>query len=68
MSDIDPVKFGLLIGQVKTLEDQVADMQTDIKELLALANKGKGGFWMGMTIASMAGALVSWLTTHWPGK
>ena len=64
MSDIDPVKFGLLIGQVKTLEDQVASMQSDVKELLALANKGKGGFWMGMTIASMAGALVSWITTH----
>lgn len=68
MSDIDPVKFGLLIGQVKTLEDQVAAMQSDIKELLALANKGKGGFWMGMTIASMMGALVSWFATHWPGK
>jgi hypothetical protein len=68
MSDIDPVKFGLLIGQVKTLEDQVAAMQTDIKELLALANKGKGGFWMGMTIASMMGALASWVATHWPGK
>jgi len=68
MSDIDPVKFGLLIGQVKTLEDQVAAMQSDIKELLALANKGKGGFWMGMTIASMMGALVSWVTTHWPAK
>lgn len=68
MSDIDPVKFGLLIGQVKTLEDQVAAMQSDIKELLALANKGKGGFWMGMTIASMMGALVSWFATHWPSK
>ena len=68
MSDIDPVKFGLLIGQVKTLEDQVAAMQSDVKELLALANKGKGGFWMGMTIASMMGALVSWVATHWPNK
>lgn len=68
MSDIDPIKFGLLIGQVKTLEDQVSEMQKDIKDLLALANAGKGGFWMGMTIASMMGALVSWVATHWPGK
>jgi hypothetical protein len=43
-------------------------MQSDIKELLALANKGKGGFWMGMTIASAFGGIVSWVTTHWPGK
>ena len=68
MSDIDPVKFGLLIGQVKTLEDQVAAMQSDIKELLALANKGKGGFWMGMTIASGLGGVVSWIVSHWGGK
>jgi hypothetical protein len=67
MSDIDPVKFGLLIGQVKTLEDQVAAMQTDVKELLALANKGKGGFWMGMTIASMVGGAFSWIVSHWKG-
>ena len=68
MSDIDPVKFGLLIGQVKTLEDQVTALQSDVKELLALANKGKGGFWMGMTIASAFGGIVSWVATHWPGK
>lgn len=68
MSDIDPVKFGLLIGQVKTLEDQVASMQSDVKELLALANKSKGGFWMGMAIASALGGVVSWAVTHWPSK
>ena len=68
MSDIDPVKFGLLIGQVKTLEDQVAAMQSDIKELLALANKGKGGFWMGMTIASMVGGAITWVAGHFKGS
>lgn len=64
MSEIDPVKFGMLIGQVKTLEDQVSDMQKDVKELLELANKSKGGFWMGMTIASIVGGAISWITSH----
>ena len=68
MSDIDPIKFGLLIGQVKTLESQVDSLQADVKQLLELANKSKGGFWMGMTIASMVGGLVSWFASHWPGK
>ena len=67
MSDIDPVKFGLLIGQVRTLEDQVTALQSDVKELLALANKGKGGFWMGMTIASSVGAAVAWVAGHMKG-
>lgn len=68
MSEIDPVKFGLLIGQVKTLETQVDDLQKDVKQLLELANKGKGGFWAGMSIASMFGGMVSWVATHWGGK
>lgn len=68
MSDIDPIKFGLLIGQVKTLETQVESLQKDVKELLELANRSKGGFWMGMTIASMVGGFVSWLGSHWGGR
>lgn len=68
MSDIDPIKFGLLIGQVKTLETQVESLQKDVKELLELANRSKGGFWMGMTIASMVGGFVSWFASHWGVK
>jgi len=64
MADIDPVKFGLLIGQVQTLEGQVTELQKDVKELLELANKSKGGFWMGMTIASGVGGLISWFVSH----
>jgi hypothetical protein len=64
MSEIDPVKFGMLIGQVKTLEDQVSDMQKDIKELLELANKSKGGMWMGMAVASTVGGVISWAISH----
>ena len=59
--DIDPVKFGLLIGQVQTLENQVSDLQKDVKALLELANQSKGGLWVGMTIASVLGGVVSWL-------
>jgi hypothetical protein len=68
VNDIDPVKFGLLIGQVRALESQVEDLQKDMKALLELANQGKGGFWMGMTIASIFGGVVSWLASHMGGK
>jgi hypothetical protein len=68
VSEIDPIKFGLLIGQVRALESQVEDLQKDMKALLELANQGKGGFWMGMTIASIFGGAVSWLASHMGGK
>jgi hypothetical protein len=39
-------------------------MESDIKTLLELANKSKGGFWMGMTIASIVGGLITWVTSN----
>jgi hypothetical protein len=64
MSDIDPVQFGALTAQVKTLENQVGNLQSDVKALLELANKSRGGFWAGMAIASAIGGGVSWFVSN----
>jgi len=64
MENIDPIQYGRLIAQVENLTAKVESMDTDIKELLALANKGRGGFWMGMTIASMLGGVLTWALGH----
>ena len=59
MSDIDARDFGKLEAQVASLQTEVHQLATDVKALLELANKSKGGFWMGMTIASMAGGFIT---------
>ena len=66
-TEIDPIKYGVLWERVQTMDKKMDKMERQIEELLALANKSKGGFWMGMTIASMFGAAVSWVTSHWKG-
>ena len=68
MTEIDPREFGRLEAEVTSLHNQVTAMQTDIKTLLEMANRSKGGLWAGMTIASMLGGAVSWVATHWGGK
>ena len=71
MSDLekfDMFKFGQLVNQVETLQAQVNAMDKDIKELLELANKSKGGFWAGMTIASFIGGLFTFVMHNWLGK
>ena len=68
MTEIDPREFGRLEAEVMSLRNQVTAMQTDIRTLLEMANKSKGGLWAGMTIASMLGGAVSWVATHWGGK
>ena len=68
MTEIDPREFGRLEAEVTSLRNQVTAMQTDIRTLLEMANKSKGGLWAGMTMASMLGGTVSWVATHWGGK
>lgn len=65
MEQINPIEYGKLLATVETLENRVDDMSKDIKSLLELANQSKGGFWMGMTIASIAGGFLTWMLTHW---
>jgi hypothetical protein len=61
MSEIDARDFGRLEAQVDSLQLQVSQLSTDVKALLELANKGKGGFWMGMTIASFMGGVITFV-------
>jgi hypothetical protein len=71
MAEIDPVKYGVLWERVQNYErrfdemnSKMDKMERNVEELLALANKGRGGFWAGMTIASSVGAAVAWFVSH----
>jgi len=63
-NEIDPVKYGVLWERVQNMDKKMDKMESQIAELLELANKSKGGFWMGMTIASGVGGFVSWVVSH----
>lgn len=72
--EIDPVKYGAMWQRVndyerrfEVIDKKLDKMEGQIEELLALANKSRGGFWMGMTIASSVGAAVAWVAGHMKG-
>ena len=64
MSDIDPREFGRLEAEVHSLRTQVSSLQSDVRELLELANRSKGGLWVGMSISATLGGAVSWVVTN----
>lgn len=68
MSEIDPFQYGQLVAKVDALEKKVDKLEVGMEQLLELANKSKGGFWMGMTIASLVGGVVTFVTSHWTMK
>jgi hypothetical protein len=61
MSEIDPREFGKLEAQVEALQIEVHGLRQDIKLLLEMANKSKGGFFVGMAIASFVGGVITFI-------
>ena len=59
MDEVSAREFGRLEAQVEALQNEVHSLSKDVKCLLELANKSKGGFWMGMTIASLVGGVIT---------
>jgi hypothetical protein len=66
--ELDPIKVGVMWQKVEAMEKEVNELRTDVKELLALANKGRGGFWVGMSIVSAFSTFVGYITHYWMNK
>ena len=61
MSEVDARDFGKLEAQVEALQKEMHSLSADVKSLLELANKSKGGLWAGMAIASFGGGIVTFV-------
>lgn len=66
--DLDPVKVGVMWQKVEVMEAEVTELRKDVKELLALANKSRGGFWAGMMVVSAISSFVGFIIHWWSGK
>lgn len=66
--NFDMFKFGGLVNQVENLQTKVDAMDRDIKELLELANKSRGGFWMGMAVVSAISGIISFFAGLYHAK
>jgi hypothetical protein len=67
-NEIDLVKYGVMWNKVEAMESEVQELRKDVKTLLELANKSKGGFWMGMVIASSISSLVGFFLHGFTSK
>jgi len=59
MLDIDPVKIGVMWQKVEAMEKEMAEMRSDIKTLLAMAERSKGSLWALMGVASVVGGFIT---------
>lgn len=60
----DPYRYGKLVAQVEAMEKKIDKLEAGMEELLELANRSKGGFWVGIMIVSGVSALIGYITSH----
>jgi hypothetical protein len=67
--EIDPVKYGVLWQKVEdyerkfdSMEKKIDAMDSDVKKLLAMAERSKGSLWALMGVASVVGGMVTWVS------
>ena len=76
---IDPYTYGHLTAQVEAMgkmmekmdkanSEKLGKLEKNIEDLMALANKSKGGLWAGMAIVSGISGFLSFITGWWLHK
>ena len=75
MFEIDPVKYGVIWQKVESYEakfdemsKKIDKMESSIEQLVAMANKGRGGFWMGMGFISAISSVVGFIGHYLSNK
>ena len=72
---LDPVKYGVLWNTVENNEKKLEEMnrkmdkmEAKLETLCYLAERGRGGFWMGMLVVSAVSTVVGWFIHLFNGK
>lgn len=63
-NEIDLVKYGVLWQKVQDMDKKMDKVERQLEELVALANKGRGGLWFGMTVVSGVSAVVGYALNY----
>jgi hypothetical protein len=71
---IDLIRYGALWQKVENYEqkfqemsNKIDKMEASVEELVAMANRSRGGFWVGMGFVSAISSLVGFIA-HWFGN
>ena len=64
-NEIDLVKYGVLWQKVQDMDKKMDKVERQLDELMALANKGRGGLWFGMIMVSSVSVVVGYFINIW---
>lgn len=63
MTAIDPQEFGEMKATVARLDRHCEQMSQQLTELTALANQGRGAFWVALSLSGLMSAIMTWVVS-----
>lgn len=68
MTEFDAREFGRLEATVEEQGRRIDAMSKKLDHLVSLADRSRGGLWVGMAIVSAASTVVGWLSHNVFGR
>jgi len=62
--NIDLYEYGKLVATVEALEKKIDKLEHNMEQLLTLANKSRGGFWVGIIFVSAISSVFGYFASH----
>lgn len=67
-NNIDPILFGRVLARLDDQDRQIHELRQDVKELVKMAEQGKGSLLMLCTVGGVVSSILTWLVSHfWKG-
>jgi len=63
MTAIDPIEFGKLIAEMESMKSSMKKMEEQMETMMALANQGRGVFWVAVIIGGAVSSLATFFVT-----
>lgn len=57
---VSAMEFGKVLERLNQQDRQIAEMRSDIRDLLALANRGKGSIAMMISLGAVISTIIGW--------
>lgn len=62
--EVNPMTYGALLQRMNDMDKKIDKMGGQLEELVALANRPRGGFWIGMSIISTLSAIAGFVVSN----
>ena len=63
-NEFDPMEFGRVLERLSRQDEEIRALREDVKNLLTLANQGKGSLLTLTTCGALVGSVLTWLVEH----